>query len=199
MRISPVAFGKHLMANCQIQTNTGKAKPCKIYELTKEEDIDYFCQLKKSPQWVNSEYLEMTNQMMLSPLLSNGLRTFGLETEEEGCIGFVTTVDYDFEPNKTNIEFLETSPKYIAKNKKRELKYIGETLMAFVIGLAQKNEKDKVCVRTVAPKSRKFYGKACSFREDYKGKDGLVLNKQSYNKFLDKHKEKTGSEITFIG
>ncbi len=198
MKILSVSFGKKLVAKCSVKTATEKEKPCEIYELSKKDDIDYFCKLKNSPEWEDSEYLELTNQMMLSPLLSNGLRTFSLETKDNVCIGFVTTIDYDFEPNKTNVEFLETCPMYSSKNKEREIKYIGQTLMAFVVALAQKNKKDKVCVPTVAPKSKKFYGKACGFRQDYKDNDGLILNKQSYEKFLKKHQTNTGKEIEFI-
>lgn len=198
MQILSISFGKKLIAKCSVKTANAQEKPCEIYELSKKDDIDYFCRLKENKQWQNSEYTEITNQMMLSPLLNKGLKIFSLESKNEGCIGYICTQDFDFIPNKTYVEFLETCPMYSSKNKKREIKYIGQTLMAFVVALAQKNKKDKVCVPTIAPKSKRFYGKACGFRQDYKDNDGLIINRQNYNKFLRKHEEKTGKEITFI-
>lgn len=198
MKIESISFGKKLMARCQIKTNSGEIKPCEIYELKKEEDIDYFCKLKKNPEWENGEYIEITNQMMLSPLLNKGLRTFSLETKDEGCLGYISTHDFDFIPNKTYVEFLETCPQYTSQNKKRKIKYIGQSLMAFVVGLAQEQNKTRVCITTTAPKSKKFYSRACNFRQDYNGNDGLILNSQSYQKFLNRHKENTGKEIEFI-
>lgn len=199
MKIFPnISFGKQLMATCQVKTRNGEVKPCKIYEINKKDDIDYFCKLKDSREWADGEYLEITNQMMLSPLLNNGLRTYCLESDEDGCIGFVSTQDFDFIPDKTYVEFLETVPEHTSLNKKRGIKYIGQTLMAFVVGLAAKEDKKRVCVSTTAPKSKKFYTKGCGFRQDYRGQDGLILNAQSYNKLLDKHRTNTGKEIEFI-
>lgn len=195
---SNISFGKKLKATCQVKTDSGEAKPCQIYELNKKDDIDYFCKLKKSKEWSNGEYLEITNQMMLSPLTNRGLRTYSLETKEDGCIGYISTHDFDFIKDKTYVEFLETCPQYTSENKRREIKYIGQTLLAFVVGLADKEDKTRVCISSTAPKSRKFYTKGCGFRQDYNGKDGLILNSQSYEKFLNRHKENTGKEIEFI-
>lgn len=195
---SNISFGKQLMAKCQVKTTSGGTIPCKIYELDKKEDIDYFCKLRKSEEWEDSEYLEIANQMILSPLLSDDLRTYSIENEQEKCIGFVSTQSFDFIPDKTYVEFLETCPEYTSKNKKRGIKYIGQTLLTFVVGLAAKEDKKRVCIPVTAPKSKKFYTRGCGFRQDYNGKDGLILNAQSYDKLRVRHKENTGKEIEFV-
>lgn len=192
-----LSFGKTLAASCSVRTNTGDVEQCNIYELDKKDDKDYFLKLKNNPSWEDNKYLDIVNSLMFSTYISLNIKSYAMENSDGDCLGYVRAISDGREHEKKSITYIETCPEYSSNNKKRELKYIGQSLMAFIVGLAKKEDKDSVCIPSVAKGASKFYQKKCFFKKDKTSTNGLVLNNKYYDKFLKKHKKNTQSEIKF--
>lgn len=192
-----LSFGKTLTASCGIKTNAGNIKQCNIYELDKNDDKDYFLKLKGNPAWENSQYVDIVNSLMFSPHISLDIKSYAMEDSDGACLGYIRTIADGRKKEKKRITYLETCPQYSAENKKRELKYIGQSLMAFIVGLAKKEDKDRVCIPSVTKSATKFYEKKCCFKKDNVTIDGLILKNKNYDKFLKKHKRNTHTDITY--
>ncbi len=192
------SFCKKLVATCNVKTRNDNSKECNIYQLDKKKDTRYFLNLGESRNWDENKFLGISNQLMLSPLLSSHIIPYVMEDEKGDCLGYISVLKDEDKGEKASIQYLETCPKHSSNNKERQIKYIGESLLAFVVSLAKNEDVARVCVPTYSSSAKPFYYWKCCFREDKDKKDGLVLDRRNYDKFLDRHNKKVGSEITFI-
>lgn len=193
-----VLFGKSLVASCNVKRKTGELEECDIYELDKKEDFDYFLKLKNNPDWANGKYVTITNNLFLSPYSSKRANMYAIEDKFGSCLGYVRTISVDDCEKNEQIEFLETCPTLSSNNKKRQVKYVGQSLVAFVVGMAKRENKQSVYVPIVAQSARKFYQKKCYFKNDTAFKNcGVVLENSNYDKLLKKHRKNTHSAITY--
>lgn len=194
---SNVLFGKSLVASCSVKRKTGELEKCHIYKLNKAEDFDYFSKLKDSPNWENDKYVSITNGLFLSPYSSKNANLYAIEDKSGSCLGYVRTISVEDCEKREQIDFLETCPTLSSNNKKRDVKYVGQSLIAFIVGLAKNENKQGVYVPVVAKNARKFYLKKCYFKNDTALKHGVVLDNSDYEKILKKHRNNTQSAITY--
>lgn len=192
-----VLFGKSLVASCNVKRKSGELEECDIYELDKKEDFDYFLKLKNNPDWANGRYVTITNNLFLSSYSSKRANMYALEDKLGSCLGYVRTISVDDCEKNEQIEFLETCPTLSSNNKKRQVKYVGQSLVAFVVGLAKRENKQSVYVPIVAQSARKFYQNKCYFKNDTLIRNGVVLENSNYDKLLKKHRKNTHSAITY--
>ena len=71
-------------------------------------------------------------------------------------------------------------------------------LVAFIVKQAKKENREKVTTLAFDSDTRKFFKRYCGFKYGELNNYDCVLDKKHYDKFLENHKEKTGSEIIFI-
>lgn len=190
MKITP-SFGKKLVGTCQIKSSNDEAQCCKIYELTPQRDKFYFHKLKNNPNWQDNKYLGIMDGLMQSPAPSTNSRAFCIEKDNE-CLGYVRTQENG---DKTQIDYLETCPKYQTKNKQRNTQNIGQTLLAFIITLAKKDEKEEIRIPYPAKSAIPFYKKKFNFRTEDIGTKKLILDEDKFDKALEKYNKNTGVNL----
>lgn len=186
------SFKKQLVANA----NVIKGKEpvvCKIYSLSKKEDKTYFADLKHSQDWAGYKLLigvayDLKNQPVSS-------RIYSLEDENEKCLGYVETRENN---DDKEIIFIETCPSEKHQNKERKYKFIGETLMSFVAGLAKKEHAENIVVPSALPEAWGFYTDCCGFYEDKYDIFGLYLPFGEYDNLINQNKENTKNFIKYV-
>ena len=86
-----------------------------------------------------------------------GERTYVIESKAGRCLGYIfMQTDYE-DQTEEEIVYLETCPKYQTKNSTRSLKYIGETLISFVIGSLDKTKTEAVIIKAYSKTGKPFY------------------------------------------
>lgn len=193
-----ISFGKTLVATCQIKSKSNDVQKCNIFELNEKSDCDYFEKELKRDEWENSKYMKAMHQIMNSPFLSKSTRTYSLESQQGDCLGYIATLELNTAKNKENIQYLEVCPSFAFANGERNLKYIGQSLVTFLIAQAQKEGKSKVCVPIYSTSAKDFYYKKCGFEYDEERVDGFAIERKNFDKALDNLKNKTGAEINFV-
>ncbi len=187
MRIQPISFKKTLIKNCTIPDKKNHPTPCGIYKLDLPEDRYYFTKLLKDKKWDGNKYLDdIDDSIRIDGEYENN---YVLESENGECLGFICTTD---EPkfNAKEVDYLETCPYYAKQNPERDLKYIGETLLAFVVELAKKGDFNSVIIPFPAKRAVKFYMDKCGFIQ---GADGVakIMCKKDYHKLIEQNKKHT--------
>lgn len=195
---SNINFGKTLVATCQIKSKSNDIQKCNIFELNDKSDCDYFEKELKRDDWANSKYMKAMHQIMNSPFLAKSARTYTLENSNGDCLGYIATLILNTAKNKENIQYLEVCPSFAFANSERNLKYIGQSLVTFLIAQAQKEGKSKVCVPVYSTSAKDFYYKKCGFEYDDERVDGFAVERENFSMVLDSLKNKTGSEINFV-
>ena len=193
MKISKnISFGKTLVATCQIPKSDKSVSSCKIFELDNTEDKNYFEKLNVSPNWTENRFLWVMKRLMQSKSIGKDHDTFSIENKSGDCLGYINIISHKSPFNKKSIQYIETSKD------DTETKLTKQSLVAFIIEQAKREDKEKVSVLAFDKNTRKFFTKECGFKHSIDNGYDFVLDKKHYDKFLEKHKQKTGSEITFI-
>ena len=142
--------------------------------------------------------MKAMHQIMNSPFLAKSARTYTLENSNGDCLGYIATLILNTARNKENIQYLEVCPSFAFANGERSLKYIGQSLVSFLIAQAQREGKSKVCVPVYSTSAKDFYYKKCGFEYDDEREDGFAIERENFDKALDNLKNKIGSEINFV-
>lgn len=196
MRINTIAtnlsFKKDLIATADV-LRKGKNYECNIFELNNVKDFFYFEKVKQDPNWNKAEYLNEIAEDF--PMNFPTEKTYTIENEEEQCLGF-TTVEF-FDKERMEISLLETCPKFAHQRGRREIKYIGQAIINFLINIAQERNIQKITVPISSNKSKKFYER-CGFKTSniLKEDDATLLSK-NYDKALAEY-NRFNKEIKII-
>lgn len=186
------SFKKQLVAEANVVKGQ-KPVPCKIYSLSNKEDKTYFEDLKHSFDWKGYHLiLGAAYDLKNSPANS---KIYALEDENEKCLGYVETRET---AEDKEIVFIETCPNSKHQNKLRKYKFIGETLMSFVVGLAKKENASNVVVPCVLNEAWGFYTDGCGFYDDLYNVLGLYLPCNEYDNLINKNKNNTKKFITYV-
>ncbi len=163
--------------------------PCKIYQLEKGKDEDYFEKMIFQKDWQNSRYIMRADDAINE---NEGSReVFVLENENKKCLGFCVTNDYK---DGINLEYIETIPKQKAKNKKRNMRYIGESLMAF---LAHRLKGKHFYIKSVLQEAVPFYD-SCSFKQSDNDEYDYKIDEYEKDSVIDINEAHTGEAIELI-
>ncbi len=194
MRISNInliSFQKRLVASATIKENN-KNEPVDIFLLDKSDDGSILSNAKRSEDWENEFYL------------SNILGSYYLDYKKanhyvmQNKDGDTLCVSKTYpKGNKVNLSYIETAPRLSTYNPIRNTKYIGETMLAFMVKEANARKKEfHVPVVAVRPKTLNFYYEQCGFDKD--GRNSAVMPKERAPKFIKKNEKHTGSEIKLM-
>lgn len=189
------SFQKRLIANCAVLKEK-QPEACKIYKMG-AQDQDYFKNLFKEESWQDAYYLESIDAMMKYRTLG-GRQIYSMEDSNDNCIAFC---EVDHECIDSDIlEFIEVAPKIASSNGKRKTKYVGETLMSFLMKYALQNGKQMLAVDSPSERAEDFYLKNCGMSErTILNRKDFVINEKGINKLLDKNLSHTGSKIEIKG
>lgn len=194
MKISTVkniSFSKKLVANCHIGTCEDKHE-AKIYQLDKESDYFLFRKVKDVGDWQNSFYFLTLMCEFCSDYKKS--QYYVMEDEKGKAICFSKTTKAK---KKTDLDYIETVPKLSANSLSRKIKYIGETMLAYLV-LESDSENKILNVPNVANRDRtkSFYYEQCGFKKN--GKHAAYMPKESVKDFIEQNKMHTGSTIEII-
>lgn len=187
-----INFQKNLRANCCI-INNGKPEQCRIYQLDAhdKDDLRYFDRLAKNKDWTYSQLVECVDFYDEHPQGD----CFVLETSRGKCLGFC---EVDRKDKKEDELFLiETMPTAAREYPDRKRRYIGETLISFLLKNARRNNKEAVRITGAVADAWDFYGKKCGF--DRCAVHEFVKRTSDADKLFEINKGHTGTEIEFIG
>ena len=138
-----INFGKTLEAKCDLRGQNHRKVECNIFQLSPEEDKDYFARVWRSKPWEDAKYLWDMDAELSANI--NGERIYVIESKAGRCLGYMAMAPTLNNPRQEELVFLETCPKYQKGKKNRPLKYIGETLLAFATGKLD-TDKTHVCL-----------------------------------------------------
>lgn len=185
--LNNITFQKKLMANSCILSE-GKKVPCLIYELdvNNREDLRYFKALKGSDDWRDGTFFNDIENDMKSAI--DG-RYYVLENKSGACLGACEVYEND-EKKSDDLIYLETTTTNSSQNKNRKTKYIGETLLSFVVGMAKRTNKKMFTVVDPTPFAYMFYIKH-GFRENVFD-ENLSVKADDFEKVLSRNEEHVG-------
>lgn len=190
--INNLSFQKRLIANCKI-VDKGKSVPCQIFELNKRDDADYFKSLLKERGWKGQGFVEYIDDIF-SHSGCGDAKFYAIENAKNKKLGFCQIYQ---EPNQYDeLEIIEVMPKAAHDNSSRNIKYIGETLMTFLVEKAKREGKKSFVIPVPIPDARDFY-KNCGFAEC--GDRAFLMKANNFDNLINKNIEHTGSTINFVG
>ena len=189
MRIAPIptiSFQKTLVKNCNIPDKKNYPHPCAIYKLDLPEDIDYFSKAQRDKKWDKNRFLDEVESCFQCAIDEES--NYVLENSKGDCLGYICTSD-DYENKIKEIMFLETCPHYAQANPKRGLKYIGETLLAYAVELADRDGFNCVDIPKASTKATQFYTDKCGFEENEDDPMEKTLYKKDFYKLIKQNQE----------
>ena len=191
-----INFNKRLEAKASV-IRDGKPLPCNIYSLDYDEDKLYFKNLSDDNNWEMGYFPEVADIDFTTPYTP--YEFFAIEDNDANCLGYAEVLKKNFfftkPEKKLEICLLETCPDFSKNNKFRKTKYIGETLLSFIVKKAKENNISKICVPTFAERAYLFYTKNCNFEDMALSPDRLVLQKSNYDSLLQQNEQHTGHHI----
>lgn len=186
------SFKKQLVAKADVIKEQNNV-PCKIYRLSKKEDARYFEDLKHSHDWAGYKLLIGVAYDLKNPPAASQI--YSLEDENEKCLGYVETRENN---DDKEIIYIETCPSEKHQNKERKYKFIGETLMSFIAGLAKKDYAENIVVPSALAEAWGFYTDCCGFYEDKYNTYGLYLPRGKYDDLINQNKGNTKNFIKYV-
>lgn len=188
-----INFGKQLKANCTVLKDE-KQLPCKIYELTLE-DIDYFCNKERSKQWKGEKLWDSVIFDFGCNQYLNLSNFYVLEDENNNCLAFadINKICIDEEHDGLNLSYFAAQPNH----KENGYKYIGETFINFLCGLAKKGNYEAITVSRPLEKAMPFYSK-CKFKPEPILWGKAMCLRKDMEELIAQNEEHTGHKIDYI-
>lgn len=192
-----ISFKKTLAANCSIIKKENIPFPCSIYELTQEEDYDYFNKIPNKNDWNGARYLCYLKEDLESLNEKKNRKIYSIESKDGNCLGYS---EIDYGTNKIDeILFLETVPTQNFSNREHStFKYIGETLLSFLVKKSQKKKSKKIELQASIA-SINFYKNKCFFTTPQKELDPFFLRKRNFADLISQNEKHTQSTIELVG
>ena len=192
---APISFQKSLVAKAAVLKD-GQTKDCGIYLLDNFEDKDYFKGLIEKKEWDGASFLWKMNTNIICS--DDTDKFFVLEDEENKCLGYMQVYERDDFSYK-KVSFIETCPTCKNDTKKSNIKYVGETMLAFIAKLSEHFDSGTLIVDRPMPRARGFYENKCGFAyRDYGSVDFEALYPTEFNKFIKQNEEHTKSSIELL-
>ena len=189
-----LSFEKQLRATANI-LNNGEPERCYIYELN-QEDGDYFMPLRAKTEWQEEGFLPNIHQTVYDGESSD--HVFVIESKDEECLGVLEADDDIIREDYQKIEFLETYSPYSHKNKDRNRKYIGQTLLAFAAKFFDSKNKTALKIPSAVQASWGFYIDKCNFVQDEYIPYELMLEKEDFEKLIKTNEQNTKGKIELV-
>ncbi len=197
MKISSVnnlSFQKKLLAKAGFAKD-GKSEECKIYQLEKGIDDDYFNKFYRDDSWKKDGWYcyQIKDAWRFSPIETETY--FALEDNNGDCLG-ISMVEECFD-DRNILTYIEVIPKHSKENKNRTAKYIGETFLATIAKYTKNEGKEMLAVPVAISSAYDFYESKCGFRLT-KEKE-LAIKTPQIDRLIRQNQEHTDKKIEFLG
>ncbi|MBQ3641771.1 hypothetical protein II906_07610 [bacterium] len=193
---SPISFCKMLRANTAVLSSK-KPLSVSIYQLDKKEDKGYFDNISNKDSWNGADLIDVVQEHFDTNPDDNKRKFYTMEDYWGNCFGILETLDL---PNRVNqVSYLETCPEYAKQNKKRKVKYVGETLLTFATGISKNRGDNFVKIRKPMTRALPFYTSKCFFeRPQQKTSKMLVLPKEKFDDLIEQNSSHTKTTMEFF-
>lgn len=116
---------------------------------------------------------------------------------DKNCLGYAEIDTKN--PQRNELKYIETKKDLSYKNQSRKTKYIGETIVSFLLGLTKKSpQKDFVVPHTLCS-AEGFYIDKCGFKHYEKGSVVSTYKpKEEFDDLIFQNEKHTGSKIEFL-
>ena len=193
-----ISFGKQLVATGDY-LKEDKVCPCFFYKLCKDDKLQIEGSIAKD-EW---QGIELVDSLVYNMNEFSKDEFYSIEDSDGMLLGATEIYDEKIEGiNSKNIHIIETCPKCSSKNIHRKEKYIGESLLAFIVKLAKKENKEMVYISVAEATALSFYTDKCFFtqrQEVQKLEDSPVfLMDSDFDKLIDRNEEHTKNQIKFV-
>ncbi|MBQ9245643.1 hypothetical protein IJ182_05180 [bacterium] len=195
--ISSVSFGKHIpiMQSCIKNTKNNNSVPVTLSEVDCMDYEDVETMFKACPNWKYTRHIaaDIHNKYCCNYNLYDieyPYNFYVLKDSEENIIGFCETEDCD---SFINLEYLETK-----QNDK--FKYAGQTILAMLGKILQKQNKDSIFIPNPASGAIDFYTQKCGFWPVDKDREwgSLIIDEKAMSALISDVEAKTNSKIVDI-
>lgn len=190
------AFQKRFAAKANILSKDDKVQRVNIYHLNKKKDVKYLEQALKQNEWKGSYYLDSATICFDDDY--KDVKYYIMEDTEHNVLCF--SIFHDKDKIYNALSCIETAPgQSCYSTEKRGLKYIGETMLAFLAEKTKKQGKDLRALSVAKrPKTQQFYFKQCGFSKD--GERNAKLEYSQLDDFINKNANHTkgGVKISFV-
>ncbi len=167
------------------------SKGVKFFHLDKISDMSDLQRAQKSVNWHGNYYLN-------DIVDGNGYHisrfdVYTMEDEAQNILGYSVI---NQKGSQTLLDIIETAPKFSTYRESRPLRYIGETMMAFIATISGKKD---IGVNDIAqrPKTKNFYFSQCRFSKN-KLDDGATLKKTNFKKLIKSNEAHTGKKVELV-
>ncbi len=194
-----ISFKKQLVATGAYLSN-GESRPCFFYQLKGEEDKLYLNNILQEKEWKETELADDLADNLIK--FAND-EYYSIEDFSGNCLGVTEIYNEKFKGKESKkIHIIETCPTLSAKNKERKEKYIGESLLAFIVKLCKRENKEMIYVPVVYETARDFYKSKCHFeekiREDEMEDLPVFLMKKDFDNLIIQNENHTQEQIEFV-
>ena len=194
-----ISFKKQLVATGAYLSN-GESKPCFFYQLKGEEDKLYLEKVLRTDEWQNVELVDSLTDNMVN--FSND-EFYSIEDSKGNCLGATEIYDETIEGMDTkSIHIIETCPKFSTKNEQRNVKYIGESILAFIAKLCKNENKEMIYIPNADTSAKPFYKDKCFFEEktvaDEYGELPVFLMDEAFDDLITQNENHTQEQIEFV-
>ncbi len=188
--IQDLNFQKKLVASVR---KPNCAQNYNIYKLDKDDKF-YFYDIR--PYWQDSllflDFIDAFDERY------GAYDFYVLENDKKECLACAQTLDSS--EGETELICIESQPDVAYKNKDRKVKYIGETMIAFLLKMSDKNNKKEFIVPHMLSTAAPFYIENCGFKMyDKSGFMASHKTNEEYQKLISQNEAHTGAKIELIG
>ena len=189
------SFQKKLVATSRIGEGATRQK-VRIYELDSFEDRADLDKLYATSTWDKSYYVEEINEEFAKKFttsIAQDSHFYLMENtkKEPICVSVLNKAH----KKKNQLDYLETAYAYSSYGDgTRRVRYIGETMLAFLVKMTKKEDKNfEVPDVAQREKTKNFYFKQCGFE---KISDRVAyLKRKKFKGFIASNRSHTGSKI----
>ena len=190
-----LSFQKRLAAKSAVLQN-GTPKKVYIYELDKPDDSICLYKAYYDKNWQDNNYLnDIIYDFEDSYVRNINDKYFVMEDEDKKvlCISVLSTSN----KRQNTLDYIETAPRLSCYNEdSRPMKYIGETMVAFLAKLTQQQEKNLyVCSIRQKAHTINFY-RHCGFKEI--NRSNAYMTNSGFCNLINLNETNTGSKIEII-
>ncbi len=189
-----IAFQKRLAARANVLSKDGNAKQVSIYELDEGNDVKYLENALFDEKWKNNYYLEGATVFFDDDY--KNVKYYTMEDDANNLLCYSILDEKNRSRNK--LSCIETMPSQSSyREGKRGLKYIGETMLAFLAKETKRQGKD-LYISSIAkrPKTVHFYFNQCRFNPCEKRNAKLGLS--DLKAFINQNEKHTKGKIHLI-
>lgn len=189
--INNLNFQKKLVAKTTPIKHT-KKNCYKIYQLEKS-DRSYFTDTLY--QWGDSMFcMDMIDDFESGDKYH---KIYALEDDKNNCLAWAEI--YTGDDDGFELEYIETRKDISHANRERKTKHVGETLLAFLVGLSKRNLKDDFVVPHTLTDAEGFYIKNCGFKRYERGRILATHKpKEEFDDFISKNEKHIGCKIEYL-